>query len=178
MNRPSSLTCFLGHWVVTLGVLAIGGLLLFQWWQGQVDSDILPAVAAVVMISAANANQKLTEYKNWKRAWDALGGVSTRRKQHRLSRQMLGFLLWLVTALALTTLDRSQPKTVVAISCYGLATLPLVVWLVFQYRRQRGPDRKGPGKEFIVSVSLGVPWRSPGTRQFTRGLPAYCSRLF
>ena len=136
----------------------------------------MPVGAVLAMIAAANANRQVTEYKNWKRAWDALGGArATRSKTHW--GIYICTPIWMLTGAIIFSLDHDHPDRAVAIVCFAVVSTCLFIWIWYRDYRQKNPSRARPRKEALVAISLSVPRKSPGAKDIYKGLPGYCTRL-
>ncbi|MFM9977019.1 MAG: hypothetical protein ACKVOP_03100 [Sphingomonadaceae bacterium] len=72
MNKPPLKTMVLGNPIVGLGIYGLGALTLYACWQNG-DAWPLGLMALVAMSTTARAGEQADAYRNWKRAWDAMG---------------------------------------------------------------------------------------------------------
>jgi hypothetical protein len=177
MNRPHIFYYAIGNPLSALALTGYGGFLIYQWWIGQMSGGAV-ALAVFVIGTAMNANQKITDYGNWKRSWDAMGGGSGRWfwvwlwiKLHK----PIAVLIWFGGAYGLTRLNPHRPETPLAIASFTIGSATIVI--AGLYRLWRRFWRRRPRKIVPVAISLQVPRKSPGPRQFNKGMPAYCARL-
>jgi uncharacterized membrane protein YbhN (UPF0104 family) len=176
MKRPSVLTYVLGNTFCLLAILAGGGFFIYQWWHG-LGSDIVPIVAGLLMIMAVNAGQRLSEYGNWKRAWDAMADNAPPPRRRGRWRPVVGTLILALYALALVGLDYSRPKNVLAAVCFGVTILILIGATIYRAAKRKSGDRARPTADVPVTISLPVPRTSPDIQQMYQGLPDYCAKL-
>lgn len=167
MNRPPPVTYIFGNGLVVLATWGLSALCLWQWWQGML-SDVVPFIALLVTVGTANAHQSLTRYKNWKRAWDAMSGVTPRKSHWGM---LIGVIAWMLGGSTIANLDRSQPETLVVIVGFAVGSVLLLSWICLRERRHCRPRRRRPGKLIIVSICLPLPRCSPGPEQFSKDLP-------
>jgi hypothetical protein len=178
MNKPSLKTRFLGNPIIGLSVYGMGGFVLYQWTQ---DSSIWPlGIGAVYAISVTmRAGEQADAYRNWKRAWDAMGDDPL--PSGRVGRA-LNFLVGvaMIAALIFFLLGHSDQQAyqlalgwLMAVGGGGLAVL-LVVRLL-RLRRNRVPKA---GKTSIVTVAIARPiYAVPDMLQSYRQLPEHCHVL-
>lgn len=173
MNRPNFFHYIVGNPLSTMAAIGFSGYLIYRWWTGQADGGVV-VIAVFVFGTAMNSNQKVTDYGNWKRSWNAMGGTSGWIRWRWLKKPA-AVLIWVGGAFALTQLDPRQPQTQLAIAGYTMASALLVIVLL--YRLVRRWWRRRPRKIVPVAISLPVPRQSPGPKQFDRDVPEYCYRL-
>lgn len=174
MKKPNPAMYLLGNPASVLAIMVGGGFLIYQWWEGLAPSDWVPVLAFLAMASAANAHEKLSAYHNWKRAWDAMGGVSTAARNAWV-RPLAGLVISLIIAVGLTGLNYRDPENVAVAAGFAVIALAVLGRLYFRYRPVGRTKRH---KDIPVSIVVPVPRASPGRREFARDLPAYCGRLF
>jgi hypothetical protein len=178
MNKPPLKTRMLGNPIVGLSVYGIGGFILYQWTQ---DSSLWPAgVAAAFAISATiRAGEQADAYRNWKRAWDAMGDDPLPSgRGGRAARVLVGVAM--IAALIAFLLDhRNQHAYRLALGWLvmvgGGGLLALLVARLFRARPKRATKAS---KISVVTVAIARPILAvPDMRQCYRQLPEHCHRL-
>lgn len=178
MNKPSLATRFFGSPLIGLSVYGVGGFVLYQWTQ---DSRIWPlGVGAVFAISATiRAGEQADAYRNWKRAWDAMGDDPL--PSGRVGRA-LNFLVGIamIAALVLFLLGHADQQAyqlalgwLMAVGGGGLAVV--LLWRLVRLRRNRSPKAR---KASIVTVAIARPiYAVPDMLHSYRQLPEHCHQL-
>ena len=156
----------------------MGGFILYQWTQ---DSSIWPlGVGALCAISATmRAGEQADAYRNWERAWDAMGdGPLPSGRGGRAARVLVGVAM--IAALFLFLLGHSdQPAYRLALGWLmvvgGGGLVALLVVRLLRLRRNRAPKA---GKASIVTVAIARPiFAVPDMLQSYRQLPEHCHLL-
>jgi hypothetical protein len=201
MNRPPQSDFALGNPLTVM--LAVGGTLyvaLLWGSQGEHPQEpiswIFPVAGIALSRAALMARRRVAAYTANKRAWDEAAGITPQeqalarrnapRPLHtRIDRAVGVVVVWLIAAgwLVLHADDANSPYFPYVASGFGLANawgLGLAVRRtargVLRTSSARAPARGRGGKD-IVRVCLPVPHSSPGIRQITAALPAYCHQL-
>ena len=178
MRRPNAVTYLVGNTASTLAILAGGGFLIYRWWIGAVATDWAPAIGLFLIILAANANQRLTTYRNWKRAWDAMEGSAPPPAAQGRLRTVMGLVLLAGVGVLLLRLDLRQPAHQFAAASYLLSWVVLLGAGLWRRWGRRSPRESASRFDQPVTVSLPVARGSPDLKQIYAKLPAYCSRLW
>lgn len=176
MNRPGILTRLIGHPIGTLAMMGGGGLAIYQWWIGQAG-DLVPVIAVLAISTAANAHSRVSEYKNWKRAWDAMGGQGSPPARPGIWRTLGGLIVLGVLAYGLAVADYRDPAIRVTGALFVVGSLGLFGLALTRWRRKRSAASGRRQPDTVVAISLPVPRASPGGKQLYQNLPDYCSRL-
>ena len=175
MKRPSFLAYLLGNPISFLVLVGNGGYFIYEWWIGRMG-DVAPVLGVFIIGTAFGCMREVEDYSAWKMTWDAMGGVSPGMKWRWLNWPIsLG--IWGLIGFGISRLDPHLPITTIAITCYGIATLVLGFKVLRRLWRRIRPRRQRPRKEVPVAIALKLPKRSPGPKEFYKGIPAYCARL-
>lgn len=178
MRRPNAATYLLGNSAGALAIIAVGGFLIYRWWIGAVATDWAPVIGLFLIILAANANQRLTSYRNWKRAWDAMEGSAPPPAAQGRLRTAMGMVLLAGVGVLLLRLDLRQSAHQFAAASYVLSWVVLLGATLWRRWRQRSPRESASRFDQPVTVSLPVARGSPGLPQIYANLPAYCRSLW
>ena len=177
MKRPSLFTYLIGNPFSGLGIVGFGGYLIYAWFQGR-TTGFVALLAAGAISMAVKAGDQLTEYYFWKRQWDAMAGIAPGERFAWLWRKVnkpIAVALWLSGAYGITTLDPRKPETGLATLGFAAGTLMIIGVLLYRWRKR--VRRRRPAKVVPVDIALEVPRRSPGPKEFMKGVPGYCARL-
>ena len=178
MNTPSLKTRFFGHPLVALPTYGLGGFILYQWAQ---DGSLWPlGVGALCAISATlRAGEQADAYRNWKRAWDAMGddplpsGRGTRAVHFIIGVALIGALAFYLLSQRGQADYQLALGWMVLVGGAGLAAL-FIKWAL-RLLRNRQPK---PAKTQPVTVAIARPLLAvPDMRQCYRQLPEHCHRL-
>lgn len=178
MNPPPLKTRLLGHPLVSLPVYGLGGFFLYQWTQ---DSSLWPvALGSMVALSATiHAGEQASAYRNWKRAWDAMGDgpLPTGRR-----RRVVHFLVGMVMAGALVLFLLSHSDEAEYRLALGwmvlVGGLGLVAMLIARLWRWRAKCPAKAAKTQTVTIAIQRPlFAVPDMGQCYRALPEHCHRL-
>ncbi|TAL32256.1 MAG: hypothetical protein EPN98_13985 [Phenylobacterium sp.] len=177
MSRPSLLTYLVGNIASLVAVFCLMLWSIYAAFTGQVGWWI--ALAAIVVTSmSVNAGNRLTEYRNWKRDWDAMSGASP-RQQLRIPawRQMLGATILGVGAWGALKYGAQPGMEIPALLFWiGLALL-LGRWVFMAAWRKRANAKAVAARDAPVTVVLPIPRQSPDAVAAIAALPWYCERL-
>ena len=173
MRQPSRSTYVLGNNGSVLLIFAFCGLMLQQWWVGHVDSDWAPIAAVLAMAAAGGANRQLSDFKRFKRNWEAMGGSTVGKPFFGQTLRALGILAWVMLGIGLFGLNYRDPSSLWIAGFWGIAT---AVW-VWRRLPRSAPLRRRlkAAKLVVVAISLPKPRRSPGRAEILHLLPAYCA---
>ena len=175
MNRPPIKTMLLGHPLIGLPIYGVGAFILYQCWYDP-SLWLFGVGALAAMSTAAKASDQADAYRNWKRAWDAMGdGPLPSGRGGRIARFLIGVAM--IAALILFLLGHSdQPAYrlalgwLVVVGGGGLVAL-LVIWL-FRLRPKRAAKA---AKNSVVTVAIARPiFAVPDMLQSYRQLPEHC----
>ena len=178
MNRPPIKTMLLGHPLIGLPIYGVGAFILYQCWYDP-SLWLFGVGALVAMSTAAKASDQADAYRNWKRAWDAMGdGPLPSGRGGRVARFLVGVAM--IAALILFLLSHSdQPAYrlalgwLVVVGGGGLVAL-LVIRLFRSLMRRR---RRKPANQASNPVSIAVrrPLIASGNLMSAyRALPEHC----
>lgn len=175
MNKPPLKTMILGNPIVGLGIYGLGALTLYGWWQNA-DAWPLGLMALVAMSTTARAGEQADAYRNWKRAWDAMGDDPLPSgRGGRVGRTIVG--LTLIAAFVWYLASQSdRPGYDLALGWLVLGGVAmLVVAILAKWRKAR---RARPIKTTVVTVVVKGPvLRVPTLAEAYRALPDYCLRM-
>lgn len=183
MNRPPALVYLFGNPAVVLVVVASGLLALYQWWAGAI-TWVGGVVALLAMHGVITANSRLNEYRQWKRAWDALD--DHRRPPSRSLWQQSGakasvLVLLVVAAGSYLAQNQHIPGYRLALGWLILVSAGVVLFglgrvVVKAARRTGGAKTVDPGAVTICVAGPVMP--VPALREAYRALPEHCRKLF
>ena len=177
MNRPPIKTMLLGHPLIGLPIYGVGAFVLYQCWYDP-SLWLFGVGALVAMSTAAKASDQADAYRNWKRAWDAMGdGPLPSGRGNRIIGYLIGTAIIAVTILYL--IDHSDQPA------YRLGLVWMVVvgvagGLFAVIRSLMRRRRRKPAKQVILPVSIAVrrPLIANGDLMSAyRALPEHCQRL-
>ena len=175
MNRPPIKTMLLGHPLIGLPIYGVGAFVLYQCWHDP-SLWLFGVGALAAMSTAAKASDQADAYRNWKRAWDAMGDDVPRRQNTAL-RQMMGILLVIMLGGYLAA-NRDQPGYAAALVWMVVVGVAGGLFVVIRSLMRR--RRRKPAKQVILPVSIAVrrPLIASGDLMSAyRALPEHCQRL-
>lgn len=177
MNRPPLIAYLIGNTPVALGVVGLGLFALYQCWTGELN---WPAgLAAVLAMSACiNASERISQYRSWKRAWDAMEDAPPvpPRPWKEAARRLLGLAL-LALGLAYMVANRNAPEYQLGLAAMiVLLAAAVIIWIVQRWRRVRRADSDS-ASDPIVAISVTAPLIAvPHLRVAFQRLPDHCLR--
>lgn len=178
MNPPPLKIRLLGHPLVSLPVYGLGGFFLYQWTQ---DSSLWPvALGSMVAVSATiHAGEQASAYRNWKRAWEAMGdGPLPTGRGRRVVHFLVGVAM--IAALLLFLLsysDQSEYRLALGwmVLVGGLGFVAMLIARLWRWRRSRPVKR---AKSQTVTLAIARPILAvPDMGHCYRALPEHCHRL-
>jgi hypothetical protein len=177
MKRPSLLIYAIGNSASALGITIYCGIVTYQWWLGQIPSGWVPVLTLVAVVVAIDANQKLTAYGNWNRAWSAMSGDGSGRRRWPYLRLWLALCTWLFMVQHLWGLNYQVPRNQILLGWFVAVHVVALACIWWRRRKTRAASQPRTEKPSVVSIAISVPRHSPGAREIIRALPAYCARL-
>lgn len=175
MREPTIRTRVLGHPAVVLPMAGVTALMLYGC---AIDVTAVPfaLVAVALMVRVMAANRALTEYKMWRREWDAMDDSPPASRVHGRIR--------LFVAVAISAIFIASEAGYLAIDYrdltgwapWGLGVL-LVAATAFAIHRvlSRVSRRlRGRSKAFAVTPCNSRPLPVPDLRAAYRALPTHC----
>lgn len=175
MNKPPLKTMILGNPILGLTIYGLGALTLYAWWQNA-DAWPLGLMALFAMSATARAGEQADAYRNWKRAWDAMGddplpsGRGGRAGRALVGLTLIAALVWYLASHS----DRSGYDLAFGWLVLGSVAM-LVVAILAKWRKVR---RARPIKTTVVTVVVKGPvLRVPTLAEAHRALPDYCLRM-
>ena len=193
MNRPSQTDHAVCHPLAIAVIFGLAFCLLARFCLDLQNhgspSLIMPIVALVMCKRVADGRKRIAAFRQWRSEWDEMRGdpprAAAEKPRKRAHPVLLGFACWLLLFGWLAT-DGAAPGAghdlasvaLVLLSLWGLWGVlrrlgRVVLWLI------TGPSAPvtRATSAHVVTVCLGRASRSPGSREFTNALPAYCKTL-
>lgn len=131
----------------------------------------LALVALAFAAASLKANERMAEYKAWKRAWDAMGGTPTRSHGWK----WVGTVLVALGATYLAgTADTPLSHGIIGLLLAGLAGLAVLVVIG---KLWRAVARRKPARMVPVAIRCKPTLPVPALRAAYAALPDYCLRL-
>jgi hypothetical protein len=195
MNRPAYTQYVIGSAVSVTAMVGVTAFVAFRWCtqqeHGESISWIVPAVALCATRAAVRARARVSTYKNWKRSWQAMSGVTPQRKARSTAARLSWAIAVILWAALLGWLVPHQDEKSTQLVVVTFAWLLLTAWgvgaaawgvLRWAFPRARPPapvaERRERKREELVEVCVGVPWAaSPSLRRIRATLPDYCKAL-
>lgn len=154
MNPPSPMVRFVGHPVVTGGVVLAAAPLLLACLHGGSDGLVPGIIILAFLGRLTKANAQVTEYRAWKRAWD---GMAERAPPRRLPWRGLARAIVAVLGVGFAAAYVDDPSVQFAIALIGLA---LLLWLTrAAWRRGLQGLRRAPlgADSNVVAIAIRAP---------------------
>jgi uncharacterized membrane protein YfcA len=189
MRQPHILVRFAGT-PLTACLLIIGAaLLIYGWYQGQVEWWIGLAAVGVVF-RTLQAVSAVRRFKTWRGEWEAMGRVDDPPPPATLSGSWKRRLLTVAALIAIPMLAsqpaiQGNPAMLSALRwAWGLLVLYCLFRMLLGLRRRiaRRLDRKREariekGFDDPITLAVGHPSDGPTRASAQRNLPDYCLRL-
>lgn len=173
MTRPSLLAYLFGN---PLSMLALGlGVIVtaYQCYSGT-GSAVTMVAAIVAAAYAANAQERITAYRGWKREWDAMGGDIPRRRP--LGRRTIAIVVWSPMALV-AAFPGPDPQMRQGAALFWWANAAITTLLLYRAIRSHRTRRRDDTRERAVTVVVGVPRQSTTLAAAYAALPDHCQRV-
>jgi len=180
MNRPPLTTYLIGNPLVASTAVIAFGISLYRWWHGQFSGGAT-FVIFILTCSAMQASQRLNDYRNWKRSWDALDGASRAPAKRRPVLKALLLAGLILLAVGVLSQYPQTPATQTALGGLVIALLVLLAYGLFhllcsairRIRRRRSTPKPHPVAICVTQPLLALPTL---TRAY-ECLPDHCAEL-
>jgi len=181
MNRPPLATYLIGNPLVAATTVIVFGITLYRWWHGQLSGGVA-FILFILTCSAMQANQRLNDYRDWKRAWDQLDG------QHRRSGMLQKPAVKAIVAIGLMLLvggylfaHQQDPARRIAFGWFVIVSLAGIAYGLFRLIRRAiraVRRRRAKQKPQAVAICIAKPVLPlPTLARAYQSLPDHCAPL-
>ncbi len=173
MRAPKPSVAFFGHPAIA-GPLVLGGLGLLVMFLTQGEGGFLLAVPVAVGLAwLAKAMEKVSAYRAWRKAWDAMGEPPVRRRWPW--KPLCGVLfVTLVFGHALAHPERPDATAAAGMVVVALGLGIVAVLLRSLVRLFRRPRRRVAKNDPMVTICARPIFPVPSLRDAYIALPEHC----
>lgn len=175
MNRPSLLTYAVGNMLVASAIVLLGIAALYLCWSGEL-SWLVGLAALCVVRWSLDANRTISDYRNWKRAWDGAGGQSAPPAWHRPFFRGTATVALIGVAYYYLYLHRNDPLHQLGMATLTAALIAMLIYAGVSGRRKRRA-KEASATDAVVSICVERPLM-PALPLLSayRALPPHCMR--
>jgi len=173
MKRPATKTMVMGHPVIAVPLMLIGGITLLAGFHA---GNLLIVIFAVAILgTVSKASEEASAYRAWEREWNGMAPTTPRQR-----KRVWGRIVVLVASVALFGLMLSGGASASdAAICIGLLAssvgiIAIVLRLVIRCLKRRRPGRT---RSSVVAVVARPVMAAPNLADAYRALPPYCHAL-
>lgn len=183
MNPPSLRTRVLGQPVVSAGLVLMGVLMCYSWWDHRA-ADVIGLIGLGLTLLGIREYEALAKYKRWRQQWNELAGDGSDDRASGSGAARVGLAVAIYAGLAYVALTPGVvPKDIQDMTLLPLVGLTagliirLLVMIWQGFRRRRAARATVAASQFEVQQALPVARGAISARDALQMLPDYCKRL-
>lgn len=174
MRPPSFPMRVLGHPIVALCCLGLGGLYLYAAYHAAGVGWQLGIGGVVLVCTVGNASQQRQRYKAWQREWE---GDQPKRPSTNTVIAMIVTVIVLVAAVGFGHAGEPDGAFLTRVGIgYAVFFGPLLLWMTTRPLFRRRPRRLAKAMP-VAAVTGGSVLPVPSLARARDALPDYCKRL-